>query len=283
MYAIIIDNLLQVVVPLAFLAIWALTSLLNREAQPLPPRMGRPQPPGGPGPGPGPGGFGTGTGTGSGSAGSGGARLEGLNRDLAGRWGPAPGADRPTTTLPTYRPGGRGDEEILIIEEPRRPVRSASSATVATAPAMASRTGTGTGNPGGARRVSRSRPAGSAPAKRSEPASSRALGGALTTPMPLDQPMSRTIDLSPLSMPHSPLVGTDPRTMARTGAEPARPPGLALGPAPASAFASGPAPWVQGGAGVPILVNTAARLRESIVISEILQPPLALRRRRPFV
>ena len=45
-----IDNLFQFIVPLTFLAIWALTSLFNREAPPLPQRMGRPQPPGGPGP-----------------------------------------------------------------------------------------------------------------------------------------------------------------------------------------------------------------------------------------
>ena len=44
-----IDNLFQFIVPLTFLAIWALTSLFNREAPPLPQRMGRPQPPGGPG------------------------------------------------------------------------------------------------------------------------------------------------------------------------------------------------------------------------------------------
>jgi hypothetical protein len=199
---------------------------------------------------------------------SGGARIEGLNRDLTGRWGPASVADRPTNTLPTYRPGGRGDEEILIIEEPRRPVRSGLPGTAVAATATATRTGT----PGGTRRVSRSRPAGSAPAKRSEPAAAaRSLGGALTTPMPLDQPMSKTIDLSPLSMPHSPLLAADPWTISRAVGEPAQPPGPA------------PALLALAGTGVRILVSTPARLRESIVISEILQPPLALRRRGPWV
>lgn len=42
------EILIQFIVPLTFLAIWALTTLLNRDAQPLPPRPGRP---GGPRPG----------------------------------------------------------------------------------------------------------------------------------------------------------------------------------------------------------------------------------------
>ncbi len=41
------EILIQFIVPLTFLAIWALTSLLNRDAQPLPPRPGRPPGPGG--------------------------------------------------------------------------------------------------------------------------------------------------------------------------------------------------------------------------------------------
>src|SRR4051794_15293960 len=45
-----LEILIQFIVPLTFLAIWALTSLLNRDAQPLPPRPGRPPGPGGPRP-----------------------------------------------------------------------------------------------------------------------------------------------------------------------------------------------------------------------------------------
>ena len=41
------EVLIQFIVPLTFLAIWALTSILNRDAQPLPPRPGRPPGPGG--------------------------------------------------------------------------------------------------------------------------------------------------------------------------------------------------------------------------------------------
>src|SRR5262249_37789374 len=42
-----LEILIQFIVPLTFLAIWALTSILNRDAQPLPPRPGRPVGPGG--------------------------------------------------------------------------------------------------------------------------------------------------------------------------------------------------------------------------------------------
>ena len=41
------EILIQFIVPLTFLAIWALTSILNRDAQPLPPRPGRPPGPAG--------------------------------------------------------------------------------------------------------------------------------------------------------------------------------------------------------------------------------------------
>ena len=41
-----LEFLLQFIVPLTFLAIWALTSLLNRDAQPLPPRPGAGRGPG---------------------------------------------------------------------------------------------------------------------------------------------------------------------------------------------------------------------------------------------
>src|SRR3954454_72497 len=46
------ENIFQFIVPLTFFAIWALTSLFNRETQPLPPRTGRPLGPNGPRPTP---------------------------------------------------------------------------------------------------------------------------------------------------------------------------------------------------------------------------------------
>jgi hypothetical protein len=77
-------------------------------------------------------------------------------------------------------------------------------------------------------------------------------------------PMNRPLELNPLSLPASPLVASDPRDLARTVAEPTHP-------------AARPA---QGGNGLRLLVSTPAKLREAILLSEILQPPLALRRRR---
>ena len=224
-----IDNLFQFIVPLTFLAIWALTSLFNREAPPLPQRMGRPQPPGGPG--------------------SAILRSEALNRDPSLRWAPPSAPDRPVVR----RPPGRPDEEILIIEETRRPAASSS------ANAAASRSGTG----GGARRGTRPRPAAPATPKRTEPATPRALSGTLASSGSM-APMARQLDLNPLNLPPSPLLASDPRDLARTVAEPTR-------------QASRPALiWDD----YKLLVSTPAKLREAVLVSEILQPPLALRKRR---
>ena len=57
-----IDTLIPFIVPLLFLAIWALTSILNRDSQPLPPRPGR-----APGTGMGPGAVRTGPGASAGN------------------------------------------------------------------------------------------------------------------------------------------------------------------------------------------------------------------------
>src|SRR4051794_8102397 len=100
-----IENLIQFIVPLTFLAIWALTSLFNREAQPLPPRSGRV---------PGPGGARPGLGNPVSKA-----PLERRQEPFA----------RPTTAprqepqrRPAQRSGRVSDDDILIIEsDTRRP------------------------------------------------------------------------------------------------------------------------------------------------------------------
>jgi len=46
-----IENLIQFLVPMIFVSIWALTSLFNREVQSLPPRAARPPRPNEPKPG----------------------------------------------------------------------------------------------------------------------------------------------------------------------------------------------------------------------------------------
>jgi len=223
-----IDNLFQFIVPLTFLAIWALTSLFNREAQPLPPRVGRPQPPNGPGKG----------------VASATVRSEALNRDPSLRWSSPPAGDRPVSR----RPAGRPDEEILIIEETRRP--SAASATRSSA--------------GGAtRRGARTRTAPAGTPKRSEVISPRPLTGALGSTIPIPQQMTRQLELNPLAMPHSPLLASAPSNITSTVSEPTRMP-------------SRPVPITDD---FRLLLNNPAKLREGIIVSEILQPPLALRRR----
>jgi hypothetical protein len=223
-----LDNLFQFIVPLTFLAIWALTSLFNREAQPLPPRTGRPQPPNGPGAG----------GT------SATLRSESLNRDPSLRWSTPPAGDRP----PSRRPIGRLDDEILIIEETRRP-----SAATPTRP----------GSGAAPRRGARSRPTPGGSPKRSEAASARPLSGALGSPLPIPQQMSRQLELNPLAMPHSPLLGSPQQNITQTVSEPTH-------------QASRPVPiWDD----FRLLLNSPSKLREAVIVNEILQPPLALRRR----
>src|SRR5215218_4528389 len=94
-------NIFQFIVPLTFLAIWALTSLLNRDAQPLPPRNVRP--PGPPGPRPG--------GT-MPSLRPGERRAEPGPRDQPARWSPPANQTRPAAG----RPGIRPQDDILIID-----------------------------------------------------------------------------------------------------------------------------------------------------------------------
>jgi hypothetical protein len=81
-----LEFLLQFIIPLTFLAIWALTSLLTRDAQPLPPRPGAGRVPG----------------SGPGRPAAGGGFSPSSRADLTGA-GRAPAPGRPTGT-PTERP-----------------------------------------------------------------------------------------------------------------------------------------------------------------------------------
>ncbi len=104
---------LQFIIPLTFLAIWALTSLLNRDAQPMPPRPGVGRSPGA-GMRPGGGGFSP---SARGEALAAG-RAAGAGRTTIERTGPGRWAATTTTTT-TGRPAGgsgRGDDGITILE-----------------------------------------------------------------------------------------------------------------------------------------------------------------------
>src|SRR5512142_3336320 len=191
-----IDNLFQFIVPLTFLAIWALTSLFNREAQPLPSRTGRAPNPPDPRPG---GGLST-------SPRPPERRPEPLNRDPNQRWA------NPT---PPRRPAGRPDDEILIIEpEPRR---------MAPTSAAPPRPGTAA-----SKRPARARPAPPA-AKRPEPAPPRSLSssmGGMTHPLARLQEIDLHRDSQAKSVPPegqrhdlTKLPANDPpRTLFRPGA-----------------------------------------------------------------
>jgi hypothetical protein len=242
-----IDNIFQVIVPLTFLAIWVLTSLFNREAQPLPPRTGRPLPPGGPGTGPGAGG-------GLAATARGGAAKD----EPAVRWAPQPAPDR----MGTRRPAGRVDDEIVIIDEMRRP--GASGPTFSPSSAVVRPASSGP-----ARRGGRARVASSPVPKRPEVAPQRPLSAGLKAPLASTQPIARSLVLSPLTMPASPFLAGDQRDVVRAVAEASRPSTQPV-PAPPSGD-------------LRLQRITAAQLRESIVMNEILRPPLALRGRRPIL
>ena len=79
--------------------------------------------------------------------------------------------------------------------------------------------------------------------------------------------MARQLDLNPLNLPASPLMTSHPQDLARTISEPTR---QAARPALI---------WDD----YKLLVSTPSKLREAVLVSEILQPPLALRNRRPQI
>lgn len=225
-----IDQLFQFIVPLTFLAIWALTSLFNREAQPLPPRTGRPPDPNGPKPPGTP------------------PTMRPLERrpDLPPReaplrWSP-PGAQPPDDRRPPARP----DDIVILETETRRPSPPPAPRPVSGAPQ---------------RRAARVKPA----PRRPEPAPPRALSGSGTTH--LAPQLNRSMDVKPLTRPTSAPL-TDVETAGASRSIPTRP---ASQDAPQP---TDPRP----------LVVSPEKVRESIIMSEILRPPLALRpaRRRGF-
>lgn len=226
-----LENFLQFIVPMSILAIWALTSLFNREAQPLPPRPNRPPVPPGTRP----------TGVAVPPMRQAERRPEPAPRDPAQRWQlPAPG-DRPGAPR---RPPVRPDEEIVILESgPRRPNPPAPQRP-------------------GQRRGARTKPAAGAPAaKRAEPSSPRAL----TASMAQDAApqIGRFLELNPLARLHSPLSTQESHDVARAAA----PDSLRTVPTTTTVLSRD----------VASLLNSPDKLREAIILNEILQPPLALR------
>ena len=185
------ENIFQFIVPLTFFAIWALTSLFNREAQPLPPRSGRPLGPNGPRPMP--------------PAPPDAPRqvergADRSQRDPTMRWSKPPAPER----QPVRRQASSDDLDNDVLRIPAEPARRAPSP----------RAGEGSAP----RRAARSRPAPLAPPKRPEPSQASALSRSMEHDVAL--PVNRRLVLD--SMPES-LADATATDMGLSAPLPARP------------------------------------------------------------
>ena len=204
--------ILRAIVPVSFVAIWALTALFNKE-QPGPPAgQPRPMPGGGPRPG-----------------------------DPTLRWGPQ--ASRPPVMTTRRAPGGE-DDILIVPNDPARPARMAPA-----------RQAMGVGN----RRASKVRQPEPPPPRKLEGASARPrLEGVSQI---VNQSLAKPITLTPLTtiVPLATATGSD----------------LANAPsAPSKTSFLGTASTL-----LP-LMSDPIRLRESFIVNELFQPPVALRGRR---
>jgi hypothetical protein len=258
-----IELLFQFVVPLTFLAIWALTSLLNREAEPLPPRPTRRT---GPDSGGGGGNVASRTGAGAGLVGnaSGPARYLGAF-ETAGN-SPLTGVSerKPTGRLSSpsaaERPGGdrlmTGKDSIVVLDPDARGSMSD----------LASSFGPRSARPQASRRSGRSRSSSASAAGSARPAEAaktRALTGLVN--QSLAETKARPLQIAPLAGPLAPISAQLSQSVsASVTGQSAR-------------CQSGPAVT---GAAIRSRLADASQLREMAVLSEILQPPLALRSRR---
>jgi hypothetical protein len=246
-----LEILYQFIVPLTFLAIWALTSLLNRDAQPLPPRASR-----------GPGGDLRPLGAGPRVEQAGAARYLGAQdrvssatteRESSARWTEAPPLARPRP------PRAASDEGITILDLEARTAR-ASSASAAAAAVQGSAKAVRAASP---RRGARARSAqAAAAAKPIEQRPPRALTSLVI--QSLAQKKARPLAVPPLAAPLSPLAAPLTETVSTPVAAP---------PTPQSS------PVAYSAGDLRALLAVPAKLREIAVLSELLQPPRA---RRPW-
>jgi hypothetical protein len=206
-----LDSLWKVIVPLAFLAIWALTALFNRDAKPLPNRVQGAPSPYGPRPQPL-------------------TRTTVVERSPTLRWSPQ-------GTAAPARAGN--DDDIVILDSPRQqPLRPSPGRGVSST------------------RRTRTKPA--APAKPAATGSQPRVSQSGVS-QTVNQQITGGLTIEPLT------TSSVPSTTI------------------ASVAASAPK-GEQGGAfrrsvSVAALINSPEKIREAILISEILQPPLSLRHR----
>jgi hypothetical protein len=254
-----LDLLLQFIVPLSFLAIWALTSLLNRDAQPLPPRPTRGPGAGGPRPGTSlpPSGRGDATGM---------ARYSGAGRLPIGA-GERPGAAQWSGPAVPGRPGGLGkstgsDAGIVILEaEVRGSPASPAPASFSPSGAASARAARGaTMRRGPLRGRSAPTPASLKPVEPERPRALTGLGSQALGPR-----KAQHLEIAPLASPFTPLSA--PLTKMTVGSTQEHP----RSQPPHPALSSGD---------LRAMFASPTKLREVALLTELLQPPLALRPRR---
>ena len=244
--------MLQFIVLLSIMALWALTSLLSREAQPLPARPAR---------GPGPGGLrpvvpmnpGGAMGPSRTTGPAEGLQASSLERRAPARWNEASPPTRPAP--------GRGlgaNDGIVILESDSRAAQPAAGGVAG------SLLGAARGRAASSRRGSRGRStASTGPTKPVEPGRPRALTSLVTQSMA--QKRNRPLEITPLSGPLAPI--NSPLTEISSGAKIEHPGSLDSPPA----FT---------GESLRSMLGNATKLREAALLTELLQPPLALRRPR---
>jgi hypothetical protein len=245
--------MIQFIVLLSIMAIWALTSLLSREAQPLPPRPTR---------GPTPEGLRPNL--------VGRTDLSGANRDASAagrtsgglpdrrapaRWSDPVPPSRSTTGSPTVPHDG-----IVIIESEMRSSRPANGSFAGQAGAAGSRVPTRAGQ---VRRGARGRSP-SNPTKAPEPGRPRALTSQVTESMA--QKRNKPLEIAPLSSPLS--LNDSPLAKLTTRQQPAE----------RNRYFDA-APSLNADT-VRAMIASPGKLRELALLSEILQPPVSVRKRR---
>ncbi len=257
------EILIQFIVPLMFLAIWALTSLLNRDAQPLPPRPVR-------------------------APGSGGTRP--MNRGPGDpdprssamassqqKSAPSPFADPQNTwanSNPARAAQGRApdrpalknlDDAIVYIENDTAK-RSTTRPATAPGPATNASAGTRLNRPVQQRRTTSNRAGNARQGQgqaRVEPKTQRALSDQVNRSMAMQR--NKPLEIAPLLPSLAPL--SLPLTQASV--------------APVVQQERGTAnPVTMSGEEIRKLLSSPGKLREFALLTEILQPPLALRYRR---
>jgi len=261
------EILIQFIVPLTFLAIWALTSLLNRDAQPLPPRPGRPPGPGGVRPM-------------NRAAGQNTPRIAGpggLGPRQAEAAVPRPERPGDRFDLTTLQPSrerapqrstiGSLDDAIVYIEnDPSRgTIRPSTTQPFPGASPSPSPSGLRPARSGPQRRGSRSRTAAAGPSSPSgsTPETHRALSDQVS--QSLAKQRTKPLELTPLNTPLSshfvPLSQS--------------PEALQVGKAQSNMVQ----PTLTG-VEIRKMLASPGKLREIALLSEILRPPVALRRRQ---